>query len=152
APNAEHGDLVLFQGGKIGIVAKDDPPRVRPHLATDDVEQRCFPGAIGANEGTQLATIDVKIDLPQGLEAVKTDRNVLEVDDASWLLHYASSIQNLKAPHPRESPLPEGEGIGAGRAKSWVRARRMRCRSWLGIPTSPSGNRITTPTNRPPRI
>src|SRR5262249_45837853 len=125
---------------------------VRLHFATDGVEQRRFPGAVRTNESAQLATINVKIHLSQRLEAVKTDRNAVEINKTTRFVHCASTVRNLKSSLPRYNPLPEGEGSGVGRAKCWVRARRTRCRSWLGIPTSPSGKRITTPTNRPPRI
>src|SRR5262249_39262635 len=77
------------------IVAKDNPPRIRLYLATDDVEQGGFPGAVRTNEGAQLTAIDVKVDAAQDLEAVKTDGNIFEIDDAACLLHYASKTENL---------------------------------------------------------
>jgi hypothetical protein len=61
-PNAEHGNFMLFQGGEINIITKDNAPCSRFDFATDDIEQGRLASAIWTNEGTQLATINVKID------------------------------------------------------------------------------------------
>jgi hypothetical protein len=61
-PNAEHSNLMLFQGGEISMITEDHAPCRRFDFATDDIEQGRLAGAIGTNEGAQLATINVKID------------------------------------------------------------------------------------------
>jgi hypothetical protein len=60
-PNAEHSNLMFFQGGEIGMVTEDDAPCRRFDFATDDIEQGRLPCAIWTNKGTQLTTINVKI-------------------------------------------------------------------------------------------
>ena len=53
---------MLFQGGEIGMVTEDNAPCRRFDFATDDIEQGRLASTIWPNEGTQLATINVKID------------------------------------------------------------------------------------------
>ena len=84
---------MLFQGGEIGMVTEDNAPCSRFDFATDDIKQGRLASTIWTNEGTQLATINVKIDPSQHLEAVKTHGNVFEINDTALLLH--------ASPHPR---------------------------------------------------
>ena len=53
---------MLFQGSEIGMFTEDNASCRRFDFATDDIEQSRLAGAIGPDEGTQLATINVKID------------------------------------------------------------------------------------------
>src|SRR5437016_7145764 len=90
ASDAKHGDLMLFQGGQIRLLAEDNSPCGRLDFATDHIEQGRLASAIRPDKGPQLATINVKIDPPQDLEAVKTDGNVFKINDTALLLHTTS--------------------------------------------------------------
>src|SRR5262249_115067 len=104
-PNAEHSNLMLFQGGEIGMVTEDNTACSRFDFATDDIEQCCLASAIWTNKGTQLATINVQIYPSHHLEALKTHGNVFEINNTSLLLH-------PPPPSPPLQPSPGGGGNG----------------------------------------
>ncbi len=81
AADAAAGDLVLGQFQQVHALAKPDAAGIRTRLAGDDVHHGGLAGAVGADDATQFAVIDVQVQVVQCLEAVKADADVLYIQD-----------------------------------------------------------------------
>lgn len=59
------------------------PCRDLTSLAGDDVHQRSFTRAIGADDATQFTDADVQIQVVEGLETIETDADVFQREDGA---------------------------------------------------------------------
>ena len=132
--DAEAIDLVFGQRGEVGIPAKFDFPRVGFGAAGDEIEERGFPRAVGADDGAELAAVEVKIEIGDGLEAVEGLVHTLDgEDEVSFFLVGSHGATGA-----------EVAALAAAR-----RAHHVLMRT--GMLTIPPGKKRTTMMNMPPR-
>ena len=79
--DAEAVDLMFLELGEVGVAFEFDFAGVRPRASSDEVEERTFACAVGADDDTQLAFIHVEIEVGNGLEAVERFIDAFDGED-----------------------------------------------------------------------
>ena len=132
--DAEAIDLVFGQSGEVGVPAEFDFPRVGLGAAGDEIEERGFARAVGADDGAELAAVEVEIEIRDGLEAVEGLVHALDgEDEVSFFLVGSHGATGA-----------EVAALAAAR-----RAHHVLMRP--GTLTMPPGSKRTTMMNMPPR-
>ncbi len=112
------------------FVAEQDLPGGRLGFAANHIQERRLAGAVRPDHDPQLVILDAEVAVVQRLEAVVVHDDVFAGENRGSVRHAAVL----------PSALINGAGV-------FFRSVNFRI-----IPTSPSGNIVTTTTKRPPRI
>ena len=84
ARDAHAGDLVRRHAGDVAILV-EQAPRGRLVEPRDHVEDRRLAGAVGADDGEDLALADLEIDVVDRLEAAEVERETVDLEVAHRL-------------------------------------------------------------------
>src|SRR5690606_25699755 len=146
--DAEAPDLARAQAGRVAA-ENPDRARVAADLAVEDVEARALAGAVGADEGEDLAGGEREGDAPHRMHAAVGLRQVLDFEDGR--AHRAASILGAAI---GAVPLPDVAGVLAGAVRAvpppssgFVRRRAKRSSA---KPTMPLGKATTSSTMMAP--
>src|SRR5512147_484666 len=112
-------------------------------FAADDIEQGRFAGAVRPDHDAQLVVMHAEVTVVQRLEAVVVHDDVLALQNQLGGVHVTAPPG--RGTGGRASGGPGSVGPGAAAASVRLNSLRM-------MPTSPSGNSVTTTTKRPPKI
>ncbi len=126
-----------MSGSAIDVVAENaDLPGALAHERGDDADEGGLAGAVGPEQGEEVAGGDIQIDALQGLHAILI--SLRQTSDAKRI-HNKGLKQGLAAPSvahaailpaalPQERPRAEGKRYECGRRKTLVTpaSRRMR--------------------------
>ena len=160
ATNAQLCNLGLAVAQQINGAAKEHRPTVRSRLARDDVHHRRLAGSVGSNDAAQLSRRDVQRQTIDGLEAVKADMHILQIQDSAMrdvdfaVFHHAPDAgiasTGLGLPGPGSQRCVVGfDAFGA--LFQQVRRHLELPLSFLTSPTTPSGKYSVTPMNSAPK-
>ena len=72
------GRRLVRQHGRMRDALESDAARLRTIEAVDDVQHRRLAGAVGADDGADLALLDVERDIGQRVDAAEGERNALD--------------------------------------------------------------------------
>src|SRR4029453_4065139 len=98
-------DLRFGELEQIQLGSEPDASRIRPCLARYDIHHRCLTGSVGADDAKQLSGVHVERQLIQRLEAIETDRHLLDIQNLVayshlFLAHFGT---RPTIPHGRKS-------------------------------------------------
>ena len=79
--DAEAVVLMFLELGEVGVAFEFDFSGVRPGASSDEVKQRTFARAVGADDDTQLAFIHIEIEVGNGLEAIERFVDAFDGED-----------------------------------------------------------------------
>ena len=105
--------LMRLETGNVFIIEKN-PARGRPESARNDVEQRCFASAIGANQTGDGARRNFQAGVIHGPQAAKKFMQILDAD------HCPHSPDKRRSCYPPDRP-PVRSGDGPANCQAVTR-------------------------------
>ena len=160
AANAHLGDFGFFVAQQVDGAAEVNPAFVGPRLAGDDVHHGGFAGTVGADDAAQLAGRDVQAELVDGLEAVKADADVFQIQNAAVReIDHAFGLGDAAGAGVAPARLGVGAGLGHGGHALLYAARalfkqvggHLEPLHFLISPSTPLGKNKVTAMNSMPK-
>ncbi len=86
------GNLRLGHAEKVESLSEIGGAEFRSCFAGDDIHHRGFTGAIGANDATQFAIVDIQGEIIQRLETIKADGDILQIGSVECMYESDSEL------------------------------------------------------------